>query len=213
MKQCLILSGPGTSLNAGNFIGLTQQLAWFEQDLIKANKNRAQIPWLFVAGHRSFYSSEPSKPCLSCRLAFEHLLYQYNVDIYFGAHVHWYERFYPIEINTTEIVSMNYTNITQPIYITNGGAGNPGCGESNIDQPLNFSAKIVYQCGYGQLIVYNSTHARWNFYLSENQTLEDQIDIVKQRDGIIHQGNQSNRLSNRMIFYIFISMLLIWMDI
>jgi acid phosphatase len=208
-----ILSGPGTSFNAGNFIGLTQQLAWFEKDLIKANENRAQVPWLFVAGHRPFYSSQSSKLCLSCRLAFDHLLYQYDVDIYFSGHAHWYERFYPIEMNTTQILSMNYTNITTPIYISNGGAGNPGCGESNTVQPLNFSAKIIYQCGYGQLIVYNSTHARWNFYLSVNQTLYDQIDIVKQHNGTINQGNQSNRLSNRMKFYIFIIMFLIYMDI
>jgi len=209
----LIFLGPGTSLDAGNFIGLTQQLAWFEQDLIKANANRDQIPWLFVAGHRSFYSSQSSKACPSCRLAFEYLLYQYNVDIYFGGHVHWYERFYPIQMNTSEIVSMNYTNITTPIYITNGGAGNPGCGEPNVSQPLNFSAKIVYQCGYGQLIVYNSTHARWNFYLSEDQSLYDQIDIIKQRNGIISQANPSSTLSTVMIFDIFIRMFIIYMNI
>jgi hypothetical protein len=200
------LLGPGTYLDAGNFIGLTQQLTWFEQDLIKANANRAQVPWIIVAGHRSFYSSQSSKVCIPCRLAFEHLLYQYDVDVYFAGHSHWYERFYPIEINATEIISLNYTNITQPIYITNGGAGNPSCGESNINQPLNFSAKIVYQCGYGQFIVYNSTHAQWNFYLSENQSLVDQIDIIKQRFITL---NQSNRLST---FNILI-MLIIYMNI
>jgi len=204
------LLGPGTNLDAGNFVGLTQQLAWFEQDLIKANTNRAQVPWIIVAGHRPFYSSQSSKVCIPCRLAFEHLLYQYNVDVYFAGHAHLYERFYPIEINTTEIISLDYTNITQPIYITNGGAGNPSCGESKIDQPLNFSAKIVYQCGYGQFIVYNSTHAQWNFYLSENQSLVDQINIIKQRFVTL---NQSNRLSTLIIFDMFVIMLIIYMNI
>lgn len=194
----LFLAGPGTSLNAGHFIGSTQQLTWFEADLIKANINRAHVPWIIVAGHRSFYSSQSTKPCVSCRLAFEHLLYQYEVDIYFGAHAHWYERFYPIEMDTLQIVSMNYTNIKKPIYITNGGAGNPGCGEPEVLQPLNFSAKIAYRCGYGQLIVTNATHAQWNFYLSENQTLYDQIDIIKQRSAADSHSHASEQLIDSM---------------
>jgi hypothetical protein len=82
--------GPGTPMNGGPF---GDQLAWLEADLKKAVANRAQVPWILVAGHRPYYSStgesgvwDPSRP------AFEPLFLKYNVDIVYWGHVHWYER-------------------------------------------------------------------------------------------------------------------------
>ena len=49
--------GPGTTLASGPF---GDQLTWLKNDLIKANANRRQVPWIVVGGHRPFYASEAS---------------------------------------------------------------------------------------------------------------------------------------------------------
>ncbi len=52
-------SGPGTTLNGGNFFGTTGQLAWLENDLKQATtpERRAKVPWIVAAGHRPFFGS------------------------------------------------------------------------------------------------------------------------------------------------------------
>ena len=52
-------SGPGTTLNAGHFLGTTGQLAWLENDLKEATKpeRRAKVPWIVAAGHRQMFGS------------------------------------------------------------------------------------------------------------------------------------------------------------
>ena len=84
--------GPGTPMNGGPF---GDQLTWLEADLKKAVANRAQVPWILVAGHRPYYSStgesgiwDPSRP------AFEPLFLKYDVDICYWGHVHWYGHSY-----------------------------------------------------------------------------------------------------------------------
>ena len=75
--------GPGTRLNAGPF---GDQLSWLEADLKKATANRAQVPWIVVAGHRPYYTS--SGGTASVQKAFEPLFLQYGVDVVFLGHVH-----------------------------------------------------------------------------------------------------------------------------
>jgi len=55
-------AGPGTTLNAGNFMGTEAQLAWLENDLEKATtpERRAKVPWIVAAGHRPFFGSIPN---------------------------------------------------------------------------------------------------------------------------------------------------------
>lgn len=52
-------SGPGTTLNAGNFAGTNGQLQWLQKDLEAATKpeRRAKVPWIIVGGHRQFFGS------------------------------------------------------------------------------------------------------------------------------------------------------------
>jgi hypothetical protein len=51
--------GPGTTLNAGNFVGTSAQLAWLQADLIKATDpaQRVKVPWIIATGHRPFFGS------------------------------------------------------------------------------------------------------------------------------------------------------------
>ena len=78
--------GPGTGLNAGPF---ADQLTWLKADLAKAAANRAQVPWIVVSGHRPYYSSCEGGT-QSVKAAFEELFLQYEVDLVFLGHIHWW---------------------------------------------------------------------------------------------------------------------------
>jgi hypothetical protein len=175
-------SGPNTSLNGGNFQGLTQQLAWFAADLQAADNNRAQVPWIIVTGHRPFYGSLPAFPatpgnCDACITAFEPYILQYNVDFYFCGHVHWYERLYPIDANGNPLAT-NYNNQPGPIHITNG-AGGAAEGKATVSSVINASATIVSAYGYAQLELKDASNARLSFIDSSTQQEVDSVDIVR----------------------------------
>ncbi len=175
-------SGPNTTLNGGNFQGLTQQLAWFAADLQAADNNRAQVPWIIVTGHRPFYGSLPAFPatpgnCDACINAFEPYILQYNVDFYFCGHVHWYERLYPIDANGNPLAT-NYNNQPGPIHVTNG-AGGAAEGKATVSSVINASAKIVSAYGYAQLELKDSSNARLSFIDSSTQQEVDSVDIVR----------------------------------
>lgn len=74
--------------------GFTDQLSWFEEDLIQANKERHLRPWIFVIAHRPIYQGDGVTNNLQD--AIEKLLKKYKVDIYFAGHVHSYERTFPV---------------------------------------------------------------------------------------------------------------------
>ena len=78
--------GRGTWGDAGPF---GDQLGWLQQDLDKAMRNRKSVPWIIVMGHRPYYSS--GAVSLAARAAFEPLFLQYEVDIVYFGHVHYYE--------------------------------------------------------------------------------------------------------------------------
>ena len=99
--------------------GFAEQMDWLEQDLIQANKNRAEFPWIFVAGHRPIYFGDAVN--LEVQTAFEDLFYKYNVDMYFAGHVHHYERDYPTYRNVSE---MSYNNPRATTFVQVGGPGN-----------------------------------------------------------------------------------------
>ena len=99
--------------------GFAEQMDWLEQDLIEANKNRAEFPWIFVAGHRPIYFGDAVN--LEVQTAFEDLFYKYNVDMYFAGHVHHYERDYPTYRNVSE---MSYNNPRATTFVQVGGPGN-----------------------------------------------------------------------------------------
>ncbi|KAI9895654.1 hypothetical protein PsorP6_019017 [Peronosclerospora sorghi] len=85
--------------------GFGNQLAWLEADLKAAHANRYKVPWLIVGMHRPIYTSRscdangnPTND-YDARIeqqAFEDLFIKYEVDFVIEAHVHAYERTYPI---------------------------------------------------------------------------------------------------------------------
>jgi len=175
-------SGPGTTLNGGNFQGLTGQLNWLQNDLQNANNNRGQVPWIIVTGHRPFYGSAPQFPavpgnCAPCASAFIPLILQYNVDFYIGAHVHWYERLFPIDANGNPVAS-DYINSPGFIHITNG-AGGAAEGAAQVQSTIPASAKIVTGYGYSKLEIKDASNARLSFFSSDSNQEADAVNIVR----------------------------------
>jgi hypothetical protein len=116
--------------------GFGNQLQWLEADLIAANADRANRPWVFVQGHHPMYQGASVNA--DFQTAMEELFYKYNVDIYFSGHVHSYERDYP---TYRSVVDANgYNNPRATTYLMIGGAGN--------DEMKNVEKDSVWQKAY-----------------------------------------------------------------
>uniref|UniRef100_A0AC34QEB1 Purple acid phosphatase n=1 Tax=Panagrolaimus sp. JU765 TaxID=591449 RepID=A0AC34QEB1_9BILA len=112
------------------------QYAWLQDDLKKADANRANIPWIISFQHRPFYCSNDNS--FECR-AFENTLVrvgyeempglesifdEYGMDFGFWGHEHSYERLLPVFNRTVYNNSGNpYHNARAPSYIVSGSAG------------------------------------------------------------------------------------------
>ena len=170
--------GGPEALAAGPF---GDQAAWLEADLIAANKNRANIPWIIAGGHRQYFSTDGS---IDAQIKFFAPLFEkYQVDIVFCGHIHWYERLYALSA-TGEVCTKSYQNPQCPIYIVTGAAGNiegltPGA------QYKPITADIISEFGVGRLNIFNATTAQWDFINSRTGRIEDAVTVVKDRS----QGN------------------------
>jgi hypothetical protein len=175
-------SGPGTTLNGGNFQGTTGQLSWLQTDLQNAVANRARVPWIVVTGHRPFFGSTPAFPaipgnCAACATAFYQVLVDNKVDLYISAHVHWYERLYPVDATGSPVAS-DYINSPGLIHITNG-AGGAAEGAAQIQSTIPASAKIVTGYGYSQLQIKDASNAVLTFFSSDSNQVADTVNIVR----------------------------------
>jgi len=105
-------------------------LPWLENDLIKANENREERPWILVMGHHPLYDGDSINTAL--QTAVEDLFYKYGVDVFFGGHEHFYERDYPVYKGVPEA---DYINPVATTHLLIGGAGNDEMhGVSSIDR-------------------------------------------------------------------------------
>ena len=111
--------------------GFEEQLSWLEQDLIKANEERDQRPWIFAQGHHPMYQGNSINK--DFQAAMEKLFYDYGVDIYFSGHVHSYERDYPVY---NGVVDPNkYLNPQATTHMMIGGAGNDEMKGAQVSDP------------------------------------------------------------------------------
>lgn len=70
---------------------------WLEQDLRRANMNRANVPWIFVVHHKPLYTCLSNHaPNIDLRSAWQPLFDEYHVDMVIAGHNHVYERSRPI---------------------------------------------------------------------------------------------------------------------
>jgi len=106
------------------------QYKWLEQDLMKADQNRKNVPWIVMYGHRALYCTGLIDTWIVPRCSIqatmyrgwiEDLLYKYHLDVYFCGHNHQYERSYPVY--KSKSTAHHYNNPNATVYIVNGAAG------------------------------------------------------------------------------------------
>ena len=177
---------------------IRQQYEWLERDLKKAHANREQQPWIVAYAHRPMYCThiandwnEPwcTEDASAVRdgVAFdggvrmyglERLFHMYSVDLYASGHMHSYERTYPVY--RQQIVSRNYSEPAAMFHLIVGASG---CcnGMDTFDEGAVYpwSAARSDSYGYGVLNVYNHTHIQWQQILDEDESVLDEVWVVK----------------------------------
>jgi predicted phosphodiesterase len=174
--------GPGTKKNCGPF---GDQLTWLRNDLEKAVTNRHNVPWIFVGGHRPYYSAHkkdeyPAAYENDTRAAFEDILNKYQVDIVFWGHIHNTQRMWPIAPGGV-VAQESYVNAPNPIYIITASVGNvEGLGKIDKDEKYGYVAWANGdKYGIGMVDVYNATTLRWSMVESETLEVLDEAFISK----------------------------------
>lgn len=161
---------------------------WLLRDLEMASssENRTNYPWIIMYGHRPFYcSSTPGNDDIPCvveasryRSWIEPLIHEYSVDLVIQAHVHDYERTYPVYNNT--LVTKSYDNPGAATYVVVGTGGNrEGNGNGdNFGNPEDWSAANSNDIGFAFMNITNST-LEWNFFSSYQNQIIDSFTITK----------------------------------
>ena len=178
---------------------IAKQYAWLEREL--AETDRTKTPWVVTAAHRPMYCS-PNDDWDECHQAavgpwhrhsfirkgvlgkwgFEELLYRYGVDVYFGAHEHSYERFFPVYNKRFVAGPDAYVDPPAPVHITVGAGGSREGQDPWRKEGFPYSAVRLNVYGFGLLTVGNATHLHWEQLDADTGEVVDRVDLVR-RDG------------------------------
>jgi len=173
-----------------------RQLAWLHASLERAMQpaERSRRPWLIVAGHRPLYCSMSSTACHEeaprLRRSLEPILLEHHVDLYLSAHLHAYERTYPVHNSSLcwardvsaarehgKAISLESDNCA-PVYLVNGDAGEPALRYNS--PPARWSAqRHAGVPGYGDLLIHNATHLQYRQLEAASGAVRDEFWIVK----------------------------------
>jgi len=159
-----------------------EQIAWLQTDLAAANKNRANVPWIIVTGHKPMYSNNNDSyvkqympPLLG---AVEDLFHANKVDLFICGHVHAYERSWPVYKN--QRVADNYENPTALVHIVVGNAGNVEQTDGHWNNPLLPWSAHVWHTGYGfGVLDITRNTITWTMYRAADNGVEDQFTILQ----------------------------------
>lgn len=187
---------PNSYYECGSFGRPGEYMAWLEEDLKKAVKERAAgiRPWIIVGGHRPFNhvcNTDSQNPPI------EDLLNKYDVDLYICGHLHSYCRFGPAykgKVDTASIVSPNHYH--KPKNLVSIIVGGPGCDEMQniLSSNLNASALPVTSgvkaSDFGEellsskkmasgVLEVNSTNLHWKLLDSSDGAVIDEFWITK----------------------------------
>lgn len=162
----------------------SEQYAWLEADLAKANANRAQRPWIFLVGHRPMFCSVASEygqhsPGAPFQTYIEPLMLKYGVDVYWSGHEHLYERTYPTKNGTVPHTYENhiYSRPGIPSHVVIGSAGAFVGDDWNEPRPA-WSAFREQQYGYGRLTL-NATAFHWEYLSTNIEDVRDQFWLIR----------------------------------
>ena len=149
--------------------------------------DRKRTPWVFVMGHRPMYCSRAIGEItakdnyiiqLHQREAYEDVLYQYGVDVFFGGHYHAYERTCPVYNGSCRETESGHAKATVHMLLGTGGANQDF--DRWDEQPWSRHRGIDY--GYGRVHVANSTHLLVEYVLNVNGSVADSAWIVSSHD-------------------------------
>ena len=121
------------SIGPVSFIGLNTerdasiQTTWLE-DVLKKNNQDNDILWQIAYMHQPIFNSRSTRPDRSDLIAaWCPLFEEYNLDLVFAGHNHYYERSYPMNRfkQFDDSSSYNFKNPLNPMYLITGGAGAP----------------------------------------------------------------------------------------
>jgi hypothetical protein len=74
----------------------------------------------------------------------------------------------------------NYVNSDGPVYIVNGGIGNPE-GNEYVQTRSNESSVIITDPGFDILTISDASHVTYTYYRTYDLAQLDQINIIKDR--------------------------------
>lgn len=167
-----------------------RQLKWLKLELDHACKpdERHRHPWLIVAGHRPLYCSMIHAACLKeavrLRLLLEPLFRKHHVDLYLSAHLHAYERTYPVFNNTLckkeRRMPRRLESPCASIYVVNGDAGQPLL-EYHTPHAKWTAKRRPGKPGFGEMTVHNATHLHYQ-QLEVSGEVRDDFWVVKEED-------------------------------
>lgn len=195
----LVFFDTETALDAGN-VDQGDQLAWLEADL--GSVHRDVTPWVVAGAHRPLYCTNDGGKDTDCnvyapllRSQAEHIFLSTRTDLVLAAHMHGYERTWPVSQGVpcapgsncpqaANITLHTYTSSPYVAYIVNGAAGNR---EGNTDPSANAAWSVpsahTAARGYGIYTVTagqgaGATALQYTFY-DANGTAIDTLTLLK----------------------------------
>ena len=189
-----------------------QQYEWLQRDLHKAHGNRDKQPWIVAYAHRPMYCTHidndwnapyctEEAAALRDGVAFnkgprryglEQLFHNYSVDLYVSGHMHSYERTYPVY--REQLVNTNYRDNAAMWHLIVGASGCQGPMDTFDEGSVYpWSAARSDSYGYGVLNVYNATHMQWQQILDEDESVLDEVWVVKEAVRTASRGSRQRR--------------------
>jgi acid phosphatase type 7 len=158
----LVYSAEAYTYNSGAEL-IANQKAFMKADL--AAVDRSVTPWVVGLVHKDWTMEA------AAFADFGPILEDGGVDLQFVGHVHYYNRYYPIDPVTGDIdkasVSADgstYTNPTHLVSVVTGASGDKE-GDDPCFGPLDpHSYTCSANYGWGVFQALNATHATWNFH-------------------------------------------------
>jgi acid phosphatase type 7 len=141
---------------------IANQKAFMKADL--AAVDRSVTPWVVGLVHKDWTMEAEAYA------DFSPILEDGGVDLQFVGHVHYYNRYYPINPVTGDIdkasVSADGSTYTNPKFLVNVVTG--ASGDREDDDKCKSGDANSYTCsenyGWGVFQALNATHATWNFH-------------------------------------------------
>ena len=150
-----------------NFTYGSRQHTWLVKELKSVDRSRT--PWLIVATHRPFYSSQrlvaDLKVSMHIRQVLEPLLHENKVNLVIAGHIHSYER-------TCTVYCEHCTDGGMTtVVVGTGGTDLEKSGTWKFDWSKHFEA--VH--GYGRVTVANGRSLLWEFVRNKDNRVTDRV--------------------------------------